>query len=436
MRPVRMMNPRSAGRLARAAAAAGGPVALVAATAVVAIAATSAGSETARLSANGRIAFESANDYVKPGEPGGPGIYLVNPDGTRQIRLRGTGAQDRLPVWSPDGTSIAFVREGSLYVMAGDGTGQHRIVSGVEIVRPTWAPDGRRIAFVRGTNLWLASADGSDAQQLTAGTEPAWSPDGTRIAFVRGGQLATIGTDGSNLELLQGGDLGATGTRTPTWSPEGSRIAVVQEERGAVGIPSPIVIVNLAQRKGRYLLVAGYPGPVWSPDALQIAYTTTVQGQGPYVFTAEVNGSKAPREVVAFGDAPSWQPCRSANACRIQGDPDLDKGSGCTILGTDGNDRIVGTSEPDVICARGGNDVIRGGGGDDSIIGGKGIDTIDGGVGNDQIKARDGKRDVINGGPGRDVAWLDYIRPAPCRKLPCPHNLRALDAVRNVEGKQ
>jgi Ca2+-binding RTX toxin-like protein len=44
-----------------------------------------------------------------------------------------------------------------------------------------------------------------------------------------------------------------------------------------------------------------------------------------------------------------------------------------------------------VLYGRGGNDVLRGG------------------TGNDRLYARDGVRDLVNGGPGFDEAWLDRL---------------------------
>ena len=46
---------------------------------------------------------------------------------------------------------------------------------------------------------------------------------------------------------------------------------------------------------------------------------------------------------------------------------------------------------------------LFGGAGNDRLTGGSGKDTISGGTGNDTISARDGVRDLVSCGPGRDV---------------------------------
>ena len=51
-----------------------------------------------------------------------------------------------------------------------------------------WAPDGSKVAYVALGQLWVANADGSDARQLShlsgGATGPVWSPTGDRIAIV------------------------------------------------------------------------------------------------------------------------------------------------------------------------------------------------------------------------------------------------------------
>jgi Ca2+-binding RTX toxin-like protein len=73
----------------------------------------------------------------------------------------------------------------------------------------------------------------------------------------------------------------------------------------------------------------------------------------------------------------------------------------CDINGTSGDDVLVGTSAGERICGFGGNDVIKGNGGNDVLLGGPGNDRILGGKGNDVIKGEGGK-DKLLGGAGHD----------------------------------
>jgi Ca2+-binding RTX toxin-like protein len=81
--------------------------------------------------------------------------------------------------------------------------------------------------------------------------------------------------------------------------------------------------------------------------------------------------------------------------------PPPTSGGGCTIRGTQGADIIDGTNHRDIICGRGGKDVIHGLGGRDKIIGGGGNDRIFGGKKSDVLRGNGGK-DLLNGAGGRD----------------------------------
>jgi Ca2+-binding RTX toxin-like protein len=72
-----------------------------------------------------------------------------------------------------------------------------------------------------------------------------------------------------------------------------------------------------------------------------------------------------------------------------------------------GNDQIVGGLGNDQIAARPGNDVIDGGGGRDGIFAGP-------------IRARDGVRDVIACGLGRDIVYADKLDSVArdCERVP------------------
>jgi Ca2+-binding RTX toxin-like protein len=70
--------------------------------------------------------------------------------------------------------------------------------------------------------------------------------------------------------------------------------------------------------------------------------------------------------------------------------------SAAVIRGTDGPDNLNGTASADLIYGRGGNDIIRAHDGSDVVYAGQGNDVVRGGAGND----------VIYGGPGNDVTWV------------------------------
>jgi len=100
-------------------------------------------------------------------------IWTVNPDGTNQRRLVdlgqcGGGDCSGGLAWSPDGSMLAFHsmrdnlsgRHWGIYVVHADGSGLHRIKDlGYQ---PIWSPDGSRIAYTQGPDVFTMASDGSD----------------------------------------------------------------------------------------------------------------------------------------------------------------------------------------------------------------------------------------------------------------------------------
>jgi Ca2+-binding RTX toxin-like protein len=77
------------------------------------------------------------------------------------------------------------------------------------------------------------------------------------------------------------------------------------------------------------------------------------------------------------------------------------------LRGTARGDRLFGLGGSDVLLGFGGRDCLFGGRGRDTLNGGGGADLLEGGAGADRLFARDGRRDRVRCGPGRDLAVVD-----------------------------
>lgn len=83
-------------------------------------------------------------------------LYVVDLATKRVAKLLATGAGQRHPAWSPDGTRIAYEHspaaralDTSIWVLDLRTGARHRVTFGNRDVEPAWSPDGRRIVFVR-----------------------------------------------------------------------------------------------------------------------------------------------------------------------------------------------------------------------------------------------------------------------------------------------
>lgn len=102
---------------------------------------------------------------------------------------------DGEPDFSADGRKIAFVRDGDVWSMRADGSGQHELTSGPEVdSRPQFDPKGHYVVFTRAASeagprdLYRVNLGGA-ARPLVTGAgdehEASFSPDGRTIVFVR-----------------------------------------------------------------------------------------------------------------------------------------------------------------------------------------------------------------------------------------------------------
>ncbi|MBN1429234.1 MAG: PD40 domain-containing protein [Anaerolineae bacterium] len=250
-------------------------------------------------------------------------LFSINVDGSGLTQLTDGAGNDSSPVWSPDGTQIAFgtMRQGDwdIYIMNSDGNEQRPLVSGPNYDGGTvWSPDGSRIAFFSDRNaqrnIYVIDVDGSNLTQLTTGPghlqDLVWSPDGTHIAYVvwdeNGiGDVVVMNADGSEPVLLT--DHSAP-SHSPAWSPDGTRIAYVsgQSEQMNIYVAD---MQNLSEPIRLTQCGAMNFSPVWSPDGEWIAFSTDRNGNYD-LYLAAADGSGVIPLVNTNADelSPVWSP--------------------------------------------------------------------------------------------------------------------------------
>ena len=215
------------------------------------------------------IAFVSNRD-------GQSQIFVMNSDGTNEIPLTDNDAQNYQPSWSSDGTKIVFLSNrddpnraiddyfpAEIYIMNSDGSNQIRLTNNdFHDYEPSLSPDGTKIVFSayssykEVSDIYTMNIDGNNLIHLTnnEGSDervhpwhigdmmPSWSPDGTKIAFSSdrdyNGEIYIMDIDGSNQKNI-------TNTTNfdesdPSWSPDGTKIAIT-----SIGEEMKIHIIEL-----------------------------------------------------------------------------------------------------------------------------------------------------------------------------------------------
>ena len=278
-------------------------------------------------------AFPGSIVYAKSGD-----IWIQTGATVRQLTDTGL---DSMPSWSPDGSTVYFIRtteqpgfwpaQGNdrRYLMtvpdimsiAADGNGKaERLRTGkfkkdgktwfFWMRQPVMAPNGKTFALVSDSpdptksdvvlQFWTPATDKSSTPDVTeipplGHQDPAWRPDGKMLFYVRNGRE---GPKGAPIiyrwDLVKKTSSAVTGPGylEPSFSPDGRFIAATRTN--AFG--SDVVIMDAS--RGRELLRVTNDGgswaPVWSPAGDAIAFFH-IEGQ-----TVDL------RMAVLDGSAPDW----------------------------------------------------------------------------------------------------------------------------------
>jgi Tol biopolymer transport system component/DNA-binding winged helix-turn-helix (wHTH) protein len=208
-----------------------------------------------------------------PAEDGQADIYITDGPGRQAERITGDPGDDRYPAWSPDASTLAFVRINGrscdimLITLADRRERRVAACGNFEEPRLSWSNDGD----------WLV-------ESFAPGPDP-----------IRGWQIARVSISSGVREPLTLPNPGTLGDYYPAVSPDGSRIAFV---RGINGATSDLFTIPFGG--GTPVRVTwdnqDLVGVDWSADGRALIYATDRAG-GYTIWRAALDGS-APQLVV------------------------------------------------------------------------------------------------------------------------------------------
>ena len=260
------------------------------------------------------------------------GIFTVRPDGTGRTLLVSGERSQVGPVWSPDGTRLAYwsavdsVHEYALHVLDLDDSSSIAMADGRTFYseRASWSPDGKRLAFTTATGeLRLVNSDGSNLQRIGDPTMhfdiPTWSPDGTWIAV-----RVDLGTRKYRGFVIHPDGTGQTAITAPYavgeahmgfgWSPDGRSVVY------HVSLPNDYdIAISRLDARGAWRQETLLDGsnndvlPAWSNDGTRIAFIRTENAGTPGQFSRLMTMTATGADPRVMSDRPvdRYVPCWS-----------------------------------------------------------------------------------------------------------------------------
>jgi len=272
-------------------------------------------------------------------------LSIADPDGKNVVNLYKDG-HFLSPVWSPDGTQLAFmggISLGSpieLYLVSSDGSNLHKIAShsgGGGEGWVAWSPDGTQLiygVYDRGDiSFYRINADGSGETQLqfknlqygVAKTWIAWSADGNQVAVLSHRDSSQVqfylmdpnGDTAKPLPVRLAANSNIRVNLEMAWSPDKQHLVVYETPNGNPNVASQLYVANVDGSNPKVILKSPkLPGGVsslsFSPDGKQLLFVASAPGDeglkhtALWVANADGSGLHAlPQRDLYFGGT-SW----------------------------------------------------------------------------------------------------------------------------------
>ncbi len=243
-----------------------------------------------------------------------------------------SGAHDKWPSWSPDGSQIAFISdmtgEEEVYVIQQDGLKPpQQITSGGSAMRyqPEWSADGKRLAFSdKDGKLYVVTLADKKVTEVVDTPrnqirDYTWSPTGNFLAF----SMSTRGSGFSSLYIWNAAD-GKLNRVTddmfnagsPTWDTTGSYLYFASQREFAPQISN--IEFNYATNRDVYLYAMALRKDVknpFPPESDEVAVTKAKEEGAPAEPKKEGEGD-APK---ADGPKPAAPPAPKAMTIDFDG---------------------------------------------------------------------------------------------------------------------